>query len=120
MRARPPKTTERRAGLRRNIVAIATTVVIGLLLWARLIVITDMPRTAIADDDAKARSAARRLSGWRSSDKPAGSPVDTQLDRDPNRDPFRLPQEQSPKQAVNSDIPAEPEKSTAQVTEDPR
>jgi hypothetical protein len=104
------ETTKRGAGRGRTAL-VGSALAVGLLLWARLIVITDMPRTAIADDELPGAMI-------KSSDKDPAAPRAALPDVAPNRDPFAVSDAHFPDDSRISDFAAEPEKSAAQVTED--
>lgn len=70
---------------------------IGLLLWARIIVIARPPRTAIADEVTVASGAANVASDNHKVNIPIW------LDRDPSRDPFYVSSEAFPINTVGTD-----------------
>lgn len=90
----------------------------ALLLWARLLILSDMPRTAIADPDAAA-VAATASDGPAGSDKPKRA-VRATLRANPSRDPFRTDDRFFPRPTPVSDLPADLGKSTSKRAEDPR
>jgi len=100
---------------RRKFGALCAMLGIGLLLWARLIVMSNMPRTAVADP-AKAVAVAKPPV---MSDKPFNPPMSIALDRQPTRDPFVICEQYFPNPTSVGYLPAEAEKSLAQQTEDP-
>ena len=61
---------------------VVSALVLGLLFWARLIVIADMPRTAIADEDAPASAQAADSD----SDKDDATSDDLRTESDAQRD----------------------------------
>jgi len=99
---------------RRKLAALCVMLGLGLLLWARLIVMSNMPRTAVADPSTHASvSVAPVLS-----DKPR-QVIRIALDERPERDPFVVSDAHFPKSNEPGDLPGEAGKSLAQQTEDP-
>lgn len=72
---------------------------VGLLLWARIIVTSNLPRTAVADDPKPParRGLQPRGAVWGTSDKYQGPPVRVKLSRLPRRDPFLISAKHFPK-----------------------
>ena len=58
--------------------------VLGLLLWSRLIVVSNMPRTAVADGEGDMSTANTR-------DKPSDNAPGKELQENPSREPNSLP-----------------------------
>ena len=81
----PPGSEKRRGSGGRVVIASSMMLVLGLLLWARLIVVRDLPRTAIADEEAL---HATRPYVTPQPDKTAPHVVDGGLVGTLNRDPF--------------------------------
>jgi hypothetical protein len=63
---------------------------LAMLFWARLIVIADMPRTAIAEPRSVEGPAARGPSERESSDNETDASTTIPMETTPNRDPFAL------------------------------
>jgi len=90
---------------------------LGLLLWARLIVVADVPKMAIADDPGQA-PGVESPDAENPSDKPART-VPVVVDAQPVRNPFaatRSSRASAAAEFVAEDLEAE--KSSRQVTED--
>ncbi|MEM7227683.1 MAG: hypothetical protein AAF432_02605 [Planctomycetota bacterium] len=105
---------------RRQFGILCTAIAVGLLLWARLIVVSDMPRTAIAEsvpelsDDADDAHESTNSTSEKSS-LPAR---DVAVDAQPTRDPFRVSSEHFPKPTPLENLTAEGDKSDAEAAED--
>jgi hypothetical protein len=102
---------------RKKFAVLCVMIGLGLLLWARLIVISDMPRTAVAEEDAVAaaeppampvRSHNLETSRWR-----------VVLADRPERDPFIICSTHFPKPTNVGVLAAEAAKSSSQQAEDP-
>ncbi len=61
---------------------------IGLLLWGRIIVTSNLPRTAVADPSPSATGPTPASAGTDGSDKRGGPAVRVMLARTPGRDPL--------------------------------
>ncbi|MCI0364879.1 MAG: general secretion pathway protein GspB [Phycisphaerales bacterium] len=111
---------------RRRFAALCVMVIVGLLLWARLIVVSHPPRTAIATEPAgassqtnldRAGSAHSQNAGVSSAAarSPSRSGVPIQLSAVPLSDPFVISPQYFPKSNPDStntiDVPKLPEKS---------
>lgn len=92
--------------------------VLGLLLWARLIVISDMPRQAIADDPTGSEPAEEPQERSERAD-PERETVEIALDAQPVRDPFAISSDHFPKPVQLSQLPGEEPKSEPEAVEDP-
>jgi hypothetical protein len=112
---------------RKRFAALCAVLALGMLLWARLILVSKLPRTALADDPAgtAAASAAGAEPGdpsdgsaTRPSDKPALPPVPIRLARTADRDPFVINPEFFPKPNLTGDIGHDAGKSAIQPVED--
>jgi hypothetical protein len=99
---------------------------VGLLLWARLIVITNTPRTAVADDKSKqaaqttqvpptSRTSTASTSG--PSERPK-TPLRSVLATSPQRDPFVISDSHFPKAAEPANDVQEPAKFPGEPAED--
>ncbi|MDY7108379.1 MAG: hypothetical protein SYC29_07050 [Planctomycetota bacterium] len=93
---------------------------LGLLLWARLIVISNMPRTAVAEEEASASaSTTPATDAPHVSDNRGGVAIPVALAERPERDPFMISAAHFPKPAPVNDLASEAEKSSSQQAEDP-
>jgi len=91
---------------------------VGLLLWARLIVITNTPRTVVADEKVQA-SVTSPVSTAPSVVLPSKSkPIQVKLATTPARDPFVISPEHYPHAEVISENPKDQGKSDLQQAED--
>ena len=61
-------------------------VLVGLLLWSRLIMLSNLPRTAVADDEAAPIPASTTIDDA-SSDKPAPDATQENQEKHPNGAP---------------------------------
>lgn len=102
---------------RRQFSALCTLLVLGLLLWTRIIVISRMPRTVVADDPAlMAENAAGDVDGGVGT---SGAPITIALAIEPGRDPFRIDSGHFPVPVVESPTEQEQPKSAAAPSEEP-
>jgi hypothetical protein len=104
---------------RRKFAALCVMIGVGLLLWARLIVISNMPRTALADEELTAASAAPVAAPMSRSDNPRPAAVPVTLADRPERDPFVIDATYFPKPISVGHLTAEAEKLPSQQAEDP-
>ncbi len=70
---------------------------LGLLLWGRIIVTSNVPRTAMAGEAGPGRGTTPLGPATGASDKPLGPPVRVKLARQPRRDPFLVSAKHFPK-----------------------
>lgn len=103
---------------RKRFGALSVLLVLGLLLWARIIVISNLPRTAVADPDRPGSSATATTNGG-GSDSAARRRLTVVLARSPDRDPFVISPEVFPKPTRVAELAGEGGKSKAQPTEYP-
>ncbi|MHC4827470.1 MAG: hypothetical protein ACYTEY_13015 [Planctomycetota bacterium] len=89
---------------------------LGLLLWGRIIVTSNLPRTAMANGDDP-NLLLPPDPGPGSSDKPLGPPVKVTLARQPRRDPFLISDEHFPKPTPVEVLPQDGSKSGGNATE---
>ena len=84
---------------RKRFGVLCAMLAIGLLLWGRIIVTSNLPRTAVAggDDSNPLRPVIANSTGGGPSDKPDAVVKRVQLARLPNRDPFRISASHFPK-----------------------
>lgn len=117
---------------RKRFAALCVMVVIGLLLWSRIILINNTPRTAIADPAArKAMTASETADATASSRKPStahipvsshnsGEPaVEVHLASTPVRDPFRISPQHFPRPTIDQGNAKQAGKSDPPVADDP-
>lgn len=102
---RTPRILATRQG--RRLGALVTVTAIGLLLWARLIVISRMPRQAIAEPPAAVGTAP----DVETSDAPRPSPRTVALDAQPLRDPFAVDDADFPRSTRSEESAPEASKS---------
>jgi hypothetical protein len=81
---------------RKRFGVLCVMLALGLLLWARIIVTANLPRTAMADGDGPGSGPPPAIAGT-ASDKPLAPPVPVKLARQPHRDPFLISAEHFPK-----------------------
>ncbi|MEE9130124.1 MAG: hypothetical protein V3T84_08905 [Phycisphaerales bacterium] len=109
---------------RRRFGALCATALLGLLLWARIIVTSNLPRTAVADESAAARDD-RNSDGARPpavSDNRRRAPVNVQLAEFPIRDPFLISDQYFPKPTSLDVLPqdqAKLQERPAEISRDP-
>jgi hypothetical protein len=99
---------------------LCATVAIGMLLWARLIVVSSMPRTAIADDPEGAATdgGVGASEGAVTSGNVLRPAQEVRLDTEPERDPFAVNEDFFPKPTQMEVLTAEVDKSDPQGAED--
>ncbi len=91
---------------------------LGLLLWARIIIIAKLPRTAVADEQVVAQETAGADAAI-SSDNNAEGPVLISLWQQPQRDPFLIREEYYPNPTKNPQMTGEAGKSGPKQAETP-
>ncbi len=101
---------------KRRLGFLCIAVSIGLLLWARVIVIAKMPRQAVADDPGKSTDSAQRETSPADASEREKSTV--ALDRLPNRNPFVISPAYFPESTPVTDLRIEEEKSEPEQVED--
>jgi cytoskeletal protein RodZ len=109
---------------RKQFGVLCAAVAVGLLLWARLIVVSNMPRTAMADKHADAAQSSAAGAGDAASGgataQRAPRPSETvYLDVQPLRDPFVVSDLHFPRLNTSNTLTSEDAKSVLQRTEDP-
>ncbi|MCH8164446.1 MAG: hypothetical protein IH889_02450 [Planctomycetes bacterium] len=94
---------------------------VGLLLWARIIVTSNLPRTAVADDPkTPARGGLQPRGGvLGTSDKHQRPPVRVELSRLPRRDPFLISAQHFPKPTPVDMLTQDQAKLQRDTTENP-
>lgn len=90
---------------------------IGLLLWGRIIITSDMPRTAIADPEA-APANPTGANGATSPDKREVPVITLQLSRAPIRDPLVISDQYFPKATAVESLPQDGSKFGPDATDD--
>ncbi len=70
---------------------------IGLLLWGRIIVTSNLPRTAVADPSQSGTGSTPASAGPDGADKHSGPAVQVMLARTPGRDPLVISSRHFPK-----------------------
>jgi hypothetical protein len=92
---------------------------VGLLLWARVIVVSNIPRTAAATDGQNATEPDERdiRAGTAITDRHAKQPVKVRLDEAPARDPFVISTVYFPKSHFDGEINQEAAKSSSKLDE---
>ncbi len=110
---------------RKRFGAFSVLLVLGLLLWARIIVISNLPRTAVADPDQPGSAATATTNGG-GSDSEARRRVTVALAHSPGRDPFVINTEVFPKPTHVAELageggkskppPADPKRAEARLT----
>jgi hypothetical protein len=105
---------------RRKFGALCVMAALGLLLWARLIVMSNMPRTAIADEDPNAATSEPESDGpvTNQTTRRRRSPIPVALDADVRHDPFEISSAHFPKRTPVTDLHGDPDKSDPQAVED--
>ncbi len=109
---------------RRRFSILCTTFAIGLLLWARLIIVSNVSRTAMAGESAAGKTGAPSAA-----DKPTGKDgatgagegklrIDVQFSRRSERDPFVISPVHFPKPAPPVEVKHEPRKLPTEPAED--
>lgn len=104
---------------RKRFAVLCVMIGLGLLLWARLIVISNMPRTAVAEEEAAVAAGPSVTPGPASSDNHGPGRVQVALADRPERDPFIICPTHFPKPTSVGDLAAEAAKSPSQQAEDP-
>lgn len=103
---------------KRKFGGLCIAVILLLLLWARLILVSNSPRTAVAERASEQREASE-APGDPPSDKRETIVRTVSLPSNPGRDPFIISDEHFPKPAVVDDLPADRDKSPPKPAEDP-
>ena len=76
---------------------LCAMLLIGLLLWGRIIVTSNLPRTAVADPRPSATGSTSASGGAEGPDKRGGPAVQVTLARTPRRDPLLISDVHFPK-----------------------
>jgi hypothetical protein len=92
---------------------------VGLLLWARVIIVSNVPKTAIAEDEKKV-SSATEASGQVMGTHAAAQRlrIEVALDAAPARDPFVISTRHFPKPAIEGELVRDQGKSGPEPAED--
>jgi hypothetical protein len=91
---------------------------IGLLLWARIIIIAKLPRTAVADGQANAQQTTSQR-GMGGSDNRDRKPLMISLWDQPRRDPFLIQEDYYPRSTPFTTLNGEAGKSGPKQAETP-
>lgn len=101
---------------------LCTALLLGLLLWTRLIVVSNPPRTAVADDPVAEKSEKPRADATKA-DAPetfgVREPVAIELSTAPERDPFVISPAHFPKPTLVTETAPLVSKSELEAVEDP-
>lgn len=104
---------------RKRFGVLCAMVCFGMLLWARVIVTSNLPRTAVADDEA---SSVNQNEGGDttgpSADKHLAEPIQIELSHFPARDPFAISAQHFPKPTSVMELEQHHAKSGAEAVED--
>jgi hypothetical protein len=106
-------------GDKRRFGILCVTLLVGLLLWARLIVVTNLPRTAVATPPSASSSSTSNEKHV--SNNTVVLPTQTvtiQLVNTPDRDPFVISPVFFPKSKGDGDLVIEPTKSSLDLAEE--
>jgi hypothetical protein len=90
---------------------------LGLLPWGRIIVTSNLPRTAMAGGEGPGPEATPLFPGAGASDNPLGPPVRVRLAREPRRDPRLIIVEHFPKPTPVEVLTQDDPKSGGNATE---
>ena len=104
--------------------ALCATVLLGLLLWARIIVTSNLPRTAVADENAEVADDGRLDANPARtvSDNRLAAPINVQMAEFPIRDPFLISDQYFPKPTLLEVLPEDQAKlldRPAEISRDP-
>ena len=102
---------------RKRFGVLCAMLALGLLLWGRIIVTSNLPRTALADGDDPNSGLVPHGPTGGASDRPLGPPVHVKLARQPRRDPFLISAEHFPKPTPVELLPQDGSKSGGNATE---
>lgn len=107
---------------RRRFGTLCVVVAVGLLLWARLIVVNNMPRTALATENAVTSEKPADKRSKKGSTAPVAAanktPVRIDLNDVPNRDPFVISQKYFPRPTPPAEPIADADKSGLKLVEE--
>lgn len=102
---------------RRRFAMFCGAVAVGLLLWARIIIISDPPRTALATESDIAIGATLPVLSSGSTDKGPDEVIEIALAQQPRRDPFSISEQHFPKPTTDIDLHQDVGKSPSQTAE---
>jgi len=106
---------------RRRFGILVGVALVGVLLWARIIVISKPPKKAIANPEASAASVLereRQMTAQADSDKDPIETIEIVLAEEPGRDPFRVSPKHFPKPTLPADSDEDATKSLNHSAED--
>lgn len=96
---------------------------LGMLLWGRIIVTSNLPRTAIANPAGNPTGKGTARGGTQRredpSDKPRNPPIKVRLSRLPNRDPLLISDKHFPKPTTIDALTTDRPKSRPEAVENP-
>ena len=101
---------------RKRFSLLCAVALVGLLLWTRLIVVSNLPRTAVADE-AQASASEKSAPGEKQGPINQRPVITTELDAAPARDPFVISPVHFPRSTALVDIAQEAGKSQPQGAE---
>jgi len=104
---------------RRKFGVLCALTALGLLFWARIIVINNLPRTVLAEDGVEMVSDATGSENSKTSENQAHEVRVVLLDSVPERDPFALSASWFPEKQQPLPVSMEGPKSGATPSEDP-
>ena len=104
---------------RRKFGVLCALLVLGLLFWARIIVIKNLPRTALAGDEIAAVEERATSENSTASENSAHAVRTVMLDSVPSRDPFTLSGIWFPKNEEPALVSSDGPKSSHTSSEDP-
>jgi len=104
---------------RRKFSILCALLALGLLFWARIIVIKNLPRTALAEDGVAAAVAPAGSENSVTSENTAHVVRTVMLDVVPPRDPFTLSEEWFPKNEEPASVSSDGPKLRSTSSEDP-
>ena len=102
---------------RKRFSILCAMLVLGFLLWGRIIVTSDLPRTAVADGSQLAAGGLGGQGGMSTSDRPPRPPVRVELPREPIRDPLLISDKHFPKPTSDGRLPEDGAKSQGDAAE---
>lgn len=102
---------------RKRFGVLCAMLALGLLLWSRIIVTSNLPRTAVAGDGTGPDPLTGVGPRSGTSDKSAGPPVRVRLARLPDRDPFLISEEHFPKPTPVASLNEDPAKAPPNAAE---
>ncbi len=103
---------------RKRFGVLCAMLLLGMLLWGRIIVTSNLPRTAVAGEDGSSGPLTPPIgNGTGTSDKALRPPVKVTLAREPRRDPFLISARHFPRPTFVEVLPQDDPKLDPQATE---